>query len=198
MVLACVDRALPRIGLQDFLLLLNAGGVAAERVDVGVAIVRIAVVRGEAALVAVNVGVTARPIDMVVDGLARATLTSSARDMLSAHLGHGGAHPTPTHGTGWVVHFSETSAIPTDVRVSTCAVCVVDLGTTCTCQNAHLPLSRSQVQNAIILFIYISINIYNIICRRQLRLSQMSGKQISQNQCEKLFAQIFLSPPTSL
>ena len=143
MVLARVDRALPRIGLQDFLLLLDTGGVAAERVDVGVAIVRVAVVRGEAALVAVDVGVAARPVDMVVDGLAWAALATSSRDMLSAHLGHSGANPTSTHGTRWVVHFSETSAVPTDVRVSTCAVCVVDLGATCTCQNAHFSLFGS-------------------------------------------------------
>ena len=159
MVLARVDRALTCIGLQDFLLLLDAGRVAAERGDVGVAIVRIAVVRGEAALVAVDVGVTARTIDMVVDGLAWAALATSARDMLCAHRGHGGAHSATAHGTSWVVHFSETSAIPTDVSVSTCAVCVVDLGATCTCQNcAHLSLL--QLQNAIIFYLFIFLLIY--------------------------------------
>lgn len=136
--------------------MLNTCGVAAKRVHISISIVLVRVVRGEAALVAVDVGVTTRAIDVIVDGLAWATLATSSRDVLGAHLGHRGPDAAPTHRASWVILARETSTIPAHICVSTCAISVVDFGTTCTCQNAH-PLS-SKICKYIIFYLFISIN----------------------------------------
>ena len=154
MVLARVDCSLTCVGLEDFLLLLHACSVSAKRVYVSISIVLVAVVGGEAALVAVDVRVTTRAIDVIVDSLARAALATPSSNVLGAHVGHCGSKATSSHCTSWVVHARETSTIPAHVRVSTCAIGVVDFGTTCTCQNAHRYSCLMLIYN----FLFISIN----------------------------------------
>ena len=80
-----------------------------------------------------DVGVAACAIDMVVDGLTRTALATTSRDMLGTHVGHLGSQTTPSHRTCWVVHAREAATIAGYISVSTGAICVVDLCTTCTC-----------------------------------------------------------------
>ena len=133
MVLLRVNGALLRVVLQDLLLLRHSRRVSAQRGHVGIPIVHVGVVRHEAALIAVDVRVSASAIDMVVDSFARAALAASSRNMLRAHRRIFLSESAASHGTRWVVHVGEASAILADVGVSTSAVGVVYFGATCAC-----------------------------------------------------------------
>ena len=74
---------------------------------------------------------------MVVHCFSRAALATTSRNMLRADLRVLESNTTTAHGTSWIIVHGEAAAIPGHVRVSTGAVCVVDLGAACACKDAH-------------------------------------------------------------
>ena len=83
-------------------------------------------------MVAVNVGVTTSTVCLVMDILARTSLTSASCDMLCTRLQRfRSAKATTFEGRCRLVHDGETTAAFAHVSVSTCAISVVDLGTAC-------------------------------------------------------------------
>ena len=84
-----------------------------------------------------DVRVASSAIHSVVHVLARAALPTTSGDMLGAHLAHRGTECSSALSWSWVVRDGETTAVRTHIGVSTCTICSVDLGSACTCENAH-------------------------------------------------------------
>ena len=74
---------------------------------------------------------------MVVHCFSGAALAATSRNMLRADLRVLESNTTTAHGTSWIIVHGEAAAIPGHVRVSTGAVCVVDLSAACACKDAH-------------------------------------------------------------
>ena len=95
------------------------------------------VVRGKAALSRVDVGITASAVHLVVDRLARTALTSSACNMLGAHLAIDNAKGATSPGRSRHVLHREATATGAHICVPTSAVGVVYFGSTCSRQDVH-------------------------------------------------------------
>ena len=80
-----------------------------------------------------DVRVTACTIDMVVNSFSRASLSTTSRNMLGAHLRILRPDGASSHRTCWVVHVGEATAVFANISVSTSAIRVVDFGATCAC-----------------------------------------------------------------
>ena len=74
---------------------------------------------------------------MVVHCFSGAALAATSRNMLRADLRVLESNTTTAHGTSWIIVHGEATAVPGHVRVSTSAICVVDLGAACACKDAH-------------------------------------------------------------
>ena len=82
-------------------------------------------------MVAVNVRVTTRSIDLIMNLLSGATLATTASDMLRGNLRELWAYTTTTHSGGGLIHPIESTTVHGDIRVSASAVGVVHLGAAC-------------------------------------------------------------------
>ena len=77
-------------------------------------------------------------IHMVMNGFTGAALATSSRNMLSTDCVGFRADGATTHGASRVVHDGEATTSLADIGVPTGAVCVVNFGAACACENTHL------------------------------------------------------------
>ena len=87
-VFACVDGTFLGVCMENPLLLLNSCLVSSQRVHVCIFIVLIRVVVGKTTLIAMDVGITACAIRMVMNGFTGTALAATSRNMLRADYFH--------------------------------------------------------------------------------------------------------------
>ena len=80
-------RTLLTVLVHFTLLILDGGRIAAQRVDVRILVAVPPVVAGESAMIRMDVRVTTGSIDLIVDRLAWAALSTATCDMSRADLG---------------------------------------------------------------------------------------------------------------
>ena len=80
-----------------------------------------------------DVRVTARAIDLVVQSFARTALASAPCDVLRANLVLVHAETAWSCRWSWLVSDREATMVCGDIRVSTTAVSVVHFGAACRC-----------------------------------------------------------------
>ena len=110
----------------------------AKRVYIGISVIGPGVVRVEATLITVNIGVSTSTIHVVLQVFARTALTATSRNMLRAHFRLLIAEFARGLSRCWLVHHRKATAIFANVSISTSAIGVVNLGTPSACKNAHI------------------------------------------------------------
>ena len=91
----------------------------------------------EAALVAADVRVTSCSVYLILHSLSGTTLTSTSRDVLRTHLRLLKAKCPRALSRCRIVHYRKTTAVLTNVSVSTSAIGVVYFGAPSACKYAH-------------------------------------------------------------
>ena len=126
------------ISVEYPLLSCNWGRIWAKRVHVSIPVIGIGVVRVEATLITVNIGVSTSSIHIILQVFARTALTATSRNMLRAHFRLRKAKFARTLSRCWLVHHRKATAIFANVSISTSAIGVVNLGTPSACKYAHV------------------------------------------------------------
>ena len=126
------------ISVEYPLLTCNWGRIWAERVHVSISVIGPGVVRVEATLITVNIGVSTSSIHVVLQVFTRTALTATSRNMLRAHFRLLKAEFARCLSRCRLVHHRKATAILANVSISTSAIGVVNLGTPSACKNAHI------------------------------------------------------------
>ena len=111
--------------------------ISSQRIDICISLVLEFVVGGEATLVYGNIRVASRPIDLVINSLAWAALTTSTCDMLRTD--HSLASAKTSDSLCWRCLFrgDKAAAGKANICVSARAISVIDLGASCARKDTH-------------------------------------------------------------